>query len=169
MHHGDKFAVGRGAEAHALLGPRAMAHALKHHVAGQYQLDRTVEVACRRGGDHAVRPGPQFAAEAGAEKARDDADVLWLNPEHLGHHIAMVDHRLRGFIEGEVLSIPGGDAGVQLDRVVGLGGGDIGLVYLDGSGAKGFIGIAALAVHLGLFIAFEVRRERRAFRFDRSP
>ena len=97
---GDQFAVGRGAEAHALLGPRAMAHALKHHGAGQYQLDRTVEIACAEAAS-AVRPGPQFAAEAGAEKARNDPYVLRLNSQHLGHDIAMVDNRLRGFVEGE--------------------------------------------------------------------
>ena len=76
VHQRDKFAVRRGAEADALLGARAMAYILKHHVAGQHQLDRPVEVARRGGGDHAVRPGPQLAAEAGAEKAGDDADVL---------------------------------------------------------------------------------------------
>ncbi len=156
VHQRDKFAVGRGAQADALLGARAMAHVLEHHVAGQHQLDRPVEVTRSGGGDHAVRPGPKLAAEAGTQKARDDADVFLRNSEHLGHYVAMVHYRLRGFVEGEVLSIPDGDAGVQLDRVVSLGRGDIGLVHLDGSGLKGRLGVAALAVNLGLLIGFEV-------------
>ena len=163
VHQRDKFAVGRRAQADALLGARAMADVLKHHVAGQHQLDRPIEVTRSGGGDHAVRPGPKFAPEAGTQKARDDADVFLWNPEHLGHYIAMVHHRLRGLVEGEILSIPDRDAGVQLDRVVSLGRGHISLVYLDGSGLKGWLWIAPLAVNLGLLIGFEVLANVRLF------
>ncbi len=134
VHKGDKFAVGRGADTDSLLGPRAMADGLKHHVAGHHKLDGAVQVAGRGGGDQAVCPGPKLASEAGAKKAGNDANILWRHPEHLGQHIAMVHDRLRGFVEGKVLSIPGGDTSVELDWVVGLGRRDIGFVYLDGGG-----------------------------------
>src|ERR1700689_4997983 len=68
MHERDEFAVRRGPETDLLLGKRAMAHGLKHHVAGYHQLDRPVQVACRGGGDQAVCPGPKLASETGAKK-----------------------------------------------------------------------------------------------------
>ena len=71
--------------------------------------------------------------------------------------------RLRGFVKGEVLSIPYGDAGVQLDRIVGLGRRDVGFVHFDRSGLKGRFGIAALAVDLGLFVGFQVVANVRLF------
>src|SRR5580698_5879045 len=75
----------------------------------------------------------------------------------------MVNDRLRSLVEGEVLSIPGGDAGVQFDRVVGLGRGGIGFVQLDGSGIKGLVWVTAMAIDGGLVICFEVIAHVRLF------
>ena len=75
----------------------------------------------------------------------------------------MVHDRLRGFVEGKVLSIPGGDAGVQLDRVVGLGRGDVGFIHLDRGGLKGLVWITAMAVDVELVIGFEVIAHVRLF------
>src|SRR5271155_1686170 len=108
MHERDKFAIRHGANTDALLRERAMAHVLKHHVAGYHQLDWAIEVARRGGSNQAVCPGPQLASESGAEKAGDHADILRWHSEHLGHYVAMIHHRLRGLVKGEVLSVPGG-------------------------------------------------------------
>ena len=68
----------------------------------------------------------------------------------------MVAHRLRGRVKGEVLAIPYGYAGMQLDRVVSFGRRYIDFVHLGGRGLKGWFRITALAVDFGLFIGFEV-------------
>ena len=78
-----------------LLGSRTMADGLKHHVTRHHQLDRAVQVAGRGGGDQAVCPGPKLASKAGAQKAGDDADVLWRHSKHLGQHIAVVTRDIK--------------------------------------------------------------------------
>ena len=72
---GELGALTAVAEPDALLGARAVANVLEHHVTGDDGLDGTVEIARGRCGDEAVRPGPELAAEAGAEETRDDPDV----------------------------------------------------------------------------------------------
>src|ERR1700733_10394851 len=163
MHERDKLAAGVGAEADALLRTRAMAHALEHHVASQDQLDRPVEVTRSRGGDHAVRPGPKLAAKSRAKQGGNYAHVFLGNAQHLRQYVLMVAHRLRGLVKSEVLAIPHGYAGVQLDWVVSLGRRYMHFVHLGGSRLKGWFRIAPLAVDFGLFITFEVRADVRLF------
>src|SRR5580704_9406596 len=117
MHERDEFAVRSGGHAEALLGARAMAHALEHHVASQYQLAWPVEVTRCRGGNHAMCPGPKLSAKTRAKKAGDHAHVFLGNPKHLCHHILMVADGLRGLVEGEVLSVPHGNTSVQFDWI----------------------------------------------------
>src|SRR6202008_5007310 len=106
------------------------------------QLDGTVEVARSRGGDHAVRPGPKLAAKSRAKKAGNYAHVFLGNAQHLRQYVLMVAHRLRGLVKSEVLAIPHGYAGVQLDWVVSLGRRDVDFVDLRGSGMKSRFRIA---------------------------
>ena len=105
VNEGHELALRRGAQADSLLGARAMTDILEHHIARDYELNGAAEVARGLRRDESVRPGPELSAEAGAEEARDDANIFNGYTEHLGHDILRVADGLRGLVEGEVLAI----------------------------------------------------------------
>ena len=107
-----------------------------------------------------MRPGPELAAESGAEEPRDDANVFNGNAKHLGYHVLRVAHCLGGLVEGEVLAIEVGHRGVELDGVMGLGGSGVGMVNLDRGGGKGRVGVAAMGVDAGFFRCFRLGEMR---------
>ena len=127
----DELAVGRRAEAHALLGARPMPGRLEHHLAADHELHRPAELPRRRGGERAVRPWPELAAEARAQEPGDDANVLLRQPEHLREDAPEIEDPLRPLVERQRRPIPDRGRRVQLDGVVGLGRRDVGLVELD--------------------------------------
>ena len=146
---GEELAVGRGAEAHALLRERAMADRGEHEAARDDNLDGTVDALCGHGGEQGVGPGEELAAEAGAAKGREDLDLVEGDAEHFREHVLMVDDALRGFVEGDFVAVPFGDGGVHLHGVVGFDGEDVGLVDFDGRAFEGLIGVAAGVVDAG--------------------
>ena len=116
-----QLAVFGGGQAHALLRVGPMAHGLEHHLAGDLDLDRVAQLACRGGGEHRVGPGPQLAAKARPQVFRHDPHVLGLDAQHLYHDRLVVHDGLRGFIQRVAGAIEHGNRRVQFDRVVGLG------------------------------------------------
>ena len=142
----DELAVRRGAEPHALLGARAMADRLEHHLAADDELDRLAELPRRRGGERTMRPRPQLAAETRADELGDDADVLLRQAEHLREHAPQVDDALRRLVERQRRAVPDRGRRVQLDGVVRLGRRDVGLVELDRRAGESGLGVAALAL-----------------------
>ena len=74
------------------------------------------ELARGDGSHGRMRPGKELAAEAGAEKTRDDADILDRQAKHLRHHDAMIHDALRGFVERDAVALPHGHGGMQFDR-----------------------------------------------------
>jgi len=68
----------------------------------------------------------------------------------------VVDHALRRFVEGKRRAVPEGDARVQLNRVVRLDGGDVGLIDLDGGVGERLLRVAALGVDFRLPLRFEL-------------
>ena len=98
------------------------------------------------GAESRVRPGEELAAEAGADEAGDDLDVLRREAEDRGHDIVVVDDALGALVEGDARAMPDGGGGVHLHGVVGFDRGAVDGVDLDRSGGKGGIGVAALAL-----------------------
>ena len=92
-----------------------MADRLEHHLAAEHELDRLAELPRRRGGERAMRPGPQLAAETRADELRDDADVLFRQAEHLREHAPQVDDALRLLVERQHRAVPDRGRRVQLD------------------------------------------------------
>ncbi len=70
-----------------------------------------------------MRPGEELAAEAGADEAGDDLDILAREAKDLGHHVVMVDDTLGALVEGDALTTPDGGGGVHLHGIVRLDGG----------------------------------------------
>ena len=95
----DELAVGRGPEPHALLSARTMADGLEHHLAAHDKLYRLAKLPRRRCRERAVRPRKKFAAETGADKLRDDADVFLRQAEHLCEHRLQIDDALRRLVQ----------------------------------------------------------------------
>src|ERR1700735_2960668 len=104
-----------------------MADVLKHHLPAHNELDGTVQVACTRGCQSALRPGPEFASEPGTKKPRDDLYLLRRNTQHLRKHVTMVDDSLRGLIKSELLAVVDSNRRMELDWIVRLDGGRINL------------------------------------------
>src|SRR5450755_3395182 len=99
-----------------------------------------------------MRPGPQLAAEAGAEELRDDANLLARNAEDRAHDFLMIHYRLGRFVEREPVAVRKRDRCVQLDRIVRLGCRYIDTIDRDRRSHKGSFGIAALTLDVRLAI-----------------
>ena len=143
----DELSVSCGAEAHPLLGAGTMTNRLEHHLAADDKFDRLAQLPRRRDGERAMCPWPQLAAETGANKLRDDTDVLFRQPEHLREDASKVEDALRLLVNGQHRAIPNRRRRLKLDRVVRLGRRDIGLVELDWCACESTLGIPAFALH----------------------
>src|SRR5437763_11556915 len=72
----DQLSLSGGAETHPLLRARTMTDTLEHHLAAEDEFDRFAQLPRRRDGERTMRPGPELAAETGANKLGDDANTL---------------------------------------------------------------------------------------------
>jgi hypothetical protein len=79
----NKLPVFRGAEPDALLGARTMTDALEHHFSAEDEFHGLAQLPRGRDRERTMRPGPELAAETGADKLGDDADVLFRQTKHL--------------------------------------------------------------------------------------
>ena len=93
-----------------------------------------------------MRPRIEFAAETRADKLRDDTDVLFRQPKHLGEHGPKVDHALRRFVERQHRSVPQRGRRMWLEWVLRLRRCDIGTVELDWRGGERTLCVAAAAL-----------------------
>ena len=93
-----------------------------------------------------MRPRIEFAAETRADKLRDDTDVLFRQPKHLGEHGPKIDHALRRFVERQHRSVPQRGRRMWLEWVLRLRRCDIGTVELDWRGGERTLCVAAAAL-----------------------
>ena len=78
-----KAPVRIGTQTHALHGYGAVADVHEHLLAGDDDFHRLTELSRGGRGERRLRPRPQFSAESRTQIARDDANVLDRNAEHL--------------------------------------------------------------------------------------
>ena len=115
----------------ALLRVGAVADRLEHHLAAEDEFDGPPELPCRRRGQWTLRPGEQLAAEAGTDELADDANVFARQGEHLRQYALEIDDALRGFVERQLRAFPDRSRSMRFERILRLGGSDIGLIELD--------------------------------------
>src|SRR3546814_2764942 len=107
-----------------------------------------------------MRPGPQPRTEGPTDEGGDDADVLRRDTEHRRDLLGHTSDPLRLIPQGHSITVPGGNGGVHLDRVVVLARDYVGLVNLDLGALQGSFGIAAprLVRHDFTLVGLLVRR-----------
>src|ERR671931_199320 len=119
-----------------------MTDRLEHHFAAEHQFHRLAQLSRRGRGERTVRPWPQLVAKARAHKLRNHPDVFLRQAEHLSEDTSEVDDSLRRLIQREGRTLPDRGGGVYLERVMGLGRRDVGLVKLERRGRERLLGIA---------------------------
>ena len=148
MLHRDELAVARRAETEALLGAWPMPDGLEHRLPRDDELHRRADLPRNARGENRVAPGPELAAEAGAEEVRDNPHVLLRHAEHLVEHLAMVHYGLRRLVQRDAVPLPRRDRRVQLDWVMHFGRRDVRLVDLHRCRLERALGVPALTICL---------------------
>jgi hypothetical protein len=145
---GDQRPVGVRPDPHPLNRRRAVAGEGGHLLAGGGQLHRPSGGA---GGHHRRdrrRSWHSLGTEAASDMVGDDVDLVVAEPERLGDRLTGHRGALVGVIDRDPVALPHGDRGVQLDRVVVLGRGRVGLIDGHRRGRIGVVEVAALSIGL---------------------
>ena len=95
---------------------------MEHLLACEGQLHRAVRDPRRQGGQHGVRMGRQLGAEAAADIAADDPDVVLRHVEHRGQDRLPAVQHLVGAEQDELAATPIGQRRVRLHHGMGLQG-----------------------------------------------
>ncbi len=130
-------AVGGGADPDALDGCRPVSGVVADQGPGQRHLHGTPRRPRAKYREQGVGPQEQFAAEAAADKRRDEA-YLVLGDAKRFRQVAdrPVDH-LVGGPDGEPITFPRRDRGMRFHHRMRLVGGGVGRVELDRSRGEG--------------------------------
>ena len=90
-----------------------------------------------------MRPSAQSRAECAADEGRDHADVLSRYAKDGGDLLRHIADPLGLVPQRQALALPGGNGGVQLDRIVVLARDGVGLFDLDLGSRERAIGVTA--------------------------
>ena len=123
-----------------------MTDGLEHHPAAEHELHRPAQLARRRRGERQCVHGNSLPPKPEPRNFEMTRTFSFGRPNICASTLALVDHALRRLVQRQRRAVPDRDRRVQLDRVVGLGRRDVGLVELDRRGVESAVGVAALAL-----------------------
>ncbi|MND73313.1 hypothetical protein D3C80_648860 [compost metagenome] len=143
---GGNFAIGTSANADALDGGRPVGGVVDHLRAGECDFHWPCGHARAEGGQYRVGPDEQLAAKAAANVGRHQAYIFLGNAQGGGHIADAPGDHLIGGPQGQRVALPGRHRGVGFHHRVGLVGGGVGRIELDGCGSEGAVEVATGSV-----------------------